>query len=99
MKGKRSNTNIPKTHPKKVKRSKKFWQQRKTNTICQVPTSESDDDTGSIDENFQDHETITEYQKLLETFSKNERSNQIASDSENENSEESENESGMWFHL
>ena len=94
MKGKRGSSNNLKSSSKKVKRSKKFWQQRKTNTICQVPTSESEnDDAGSV-ESLQNDEPTTAYQKLLETFSNNENSNKIAIDSENEESEESEDESG-----
>ena len=96
MKGKRGSSNNLKSSSKKVKRSKKFWQQRKTNTICQVPTSESEnDDAGSVDENLQNDEPTTAYQKLLETFSNNENSNKIVIDSENEDSEESEDESGI----
>ena len=93
MRGKRSNSNNPRTLSKKVKRSKKFWQQRKTNTICQVPTSDSDnDDSGSIEGNLPEEEPTTEYQKLLETFSKTESENKAVVDSDYENSEESENE-------
>lgn len=93
MRGKRSNSNNQRTVSKKVKRSKKFWQQRKTNTICQVPTSDSEnDEAGSIEGNLPEEEPTTEYQKLLETFSNAEGANKIVVDSENENSEESEND-------
>ena len=96
MKGKRGSSSNYKNHPKKVKRSKKFWQQRKTNTISQVASSESEnDDTGSIHDGFEDNEPTTEYQTLLETFSNNENSGKIAIESENEDSEDSENESGI----
>ena len=88
MKGNRGNTNILRGPKKKAKRSKKFWQQRKTNTVCQLPTSENDDSDVVSGYISIDEEPTTEYQKLLETFATNEGSKKkLVSESENEESE------------
>ena len=81
------NKTDPKQPRKKVKRSKKFWQQRKTHTISQVQTddSEIEDDITPAD-THQNEEPSTEYQKLLDTFAlENSNSNQkLVSDSESD---------------
>lgn len=88
MRGKRGNTNLPRVQTKKAKRSKKFWQQRKTNTVCQLPTSENDDSDAAAGHISVEEEPTTEYQQLLETFATNEGlKKKLVSDSENEESE------------
>ena len=88
MRGKRGTTNIPRSQTKKAKRSKKFWQQRKTNTVCQLPTSENDDSDAAAGHISEDEEPTTEYQQLLETFTTNEGSKKnLVSESESEESE------------
>ena len=90
MRGKRGNTNAPKGRSKKIKRSKKFWQQRKTNTISQVETSDSENDDLNESNEYvcPDDEPATEYQKLLETFATVDQSKTtLVSDSEDENEE------------
>ena len=88
MKGKRGSANIIRGPKKKAKRSKKFWQQRKTNTVSQLQTSENDDSDAASGYISIDEEPTTEYQKLLETFATNEGSKKkLVSESENEESE------------
>ena len=92
MKGKRGNANIPKRPTKKAKRSKKFWQQRKTNTVCQLGTSESENDDIDTTDGYTclNEEPTTEYQKLLETFTTEEPKKNLVSDSENDEENESD---------
>ena len=88
MRGKRENTNIPRSKTKKAKRSKKFWQHRITITVCQLPTSEHVDSDGAAGHISVDEEPTTEYQQLLETFATNEGlKKNLVSDSESEESE------------
>ena len=93
MRGKRRNPNENKARSKKIKRSKAFWQQRKTNTISQVQDSESGSELEDINT---DVEPTTQYQKLLETYSHNAVSSEkLVSDSENEDeSEQLDSEAG-----
>ena len=92
MRGKRRNPNENKARSKKIKRSKAFWQQRKTNTISQVQDSESGSELEDINT---DVEPTTQYQKLLETYSHNAVSSEkLVSDSENEDDSELDSEAG-----
>ena len=92
MRGKRRNPNENKARSKKIKRSKAFWQQRKTNTISQVQESESGSELEDISP---DVEPTTQYQKLLETYSHNAVSSEkLVSDSENEDDSELDSEAG-----
>ena len=68
MKGKRGLNLGSKGPTKKAKRSKKFWQQRKTNTISQVQTTDSESENVDIAGEIPEEEPSTEYQKLLESF-------------------------------
>ena len=96
MRGKRRNPNENKARSKKIKRSKAFWQQRKTNTISQVQESESGSELEDI---CPDAEPTTQYQKLLETYSQNAVSSEkLVSDSENEDGEQLDSEAGNCNH-
>ena len=96
MRGKRGAKAQPKLPYKKVKRSKKFWQQRKTNTISQVQASSDSETDGENVEGglFKDEEEpTTEYQKLLEAFvTEKQASNERLVSSDSEIDEEGEDQ-------
>ncbi len=80
---------------KKIKRSKKFWQQRQTATFTAPPVEDEEEkESSSEDENDQDTNT---YETLLETFSrvkKDEEGAQSESESDENDDESVSSDSG-----